>query len=131
MSGRNRQGDWGEFTERARQPLGPGGAAGQRRGTGQRRRGSGRGGDAPDYPDLASRGGYRQHGARVPQSRFGQANGGGRSRFVAILVLVVAAVIVAIGGIAASQGDSAAGSGATVSISILPFPQNTVTTATQ
>jgi hypothetical protein len=131
MSSRNRQGDWGEYSGRARQPLAPGGT-GQRRRNGQQRPGSVRRDDYRDYPDpTATRGSYQQPGARMPQSRLDQPNGGRRSRLVAILVLLVAAVIVTIGGIAASQSSSSAGSGATVSISILPFPQNTVTTATQ
>jgi hypothetical protein len=131
MSSRNRQGDWAEFSDRARQPLAPGGT-GQRRGNGQQRPSSQRRDDSRDYPDpTASRGGYQQPGARMPQSRLDQRNGGRRSRLVAVLVLLVAAVIVTIGGIAASESGSSGGSGATVSISLLPFPQNTVTTAAQ
>lgn len=65
----------------------------------------------------------------MPGQRAGQPNGGNRSRFVAIVVLVVAAVIVIIGGIAASSGSS--GSGSVVSVSLLPFPQNTSTTLGQ
>jgi hypothetical protein len=107
MNGRSRQGDWDVFPDRARQPLGPGAARSRR----------------------AGRGGSQQPGARLPGQRPGQPNGGARSRFVAILVLVVAAVIVVVGGIAASSGSS--GSGATVSVSLLPFPQNTSTTLGQ
>jgi hypothetical protein len=105
MSGRNRQGDWGDFPDRARQPLGPG-AARPRKGYG-----------------------YQQLGARMPGQPPGKPNGGGRSRFVTIVVLVVAAVIVAIGGLVASSGSS--GSDSTVSLSLLPFPQNTSTTLGQ
>jgi len=130
MSGRNRQGDWGEFSDRARQPLGPG-AGGRRRGRGQQRQSGAGSGYPQNHPGLATRGAYQQRGSGVPQPRFDQRDNGGRSRFVAVIVLMVAAVIVIIGGIAASQGASSTGSGATVSISLLPFPQNTVTTAPQ
>jgi hypothetical protein len=134
MSGRSRQGDWGEYSDRARQPL-RSGAARQRRGASRQRPDSGRNGHPRGYPDSAAGAGYepdfQQARARVPQTRPGRPNGGGRSRFVAIVVLIVAAVIVTIGGMAASQSGSSSGSGATVSISILPFPQNTVTTAAQ
>lgn len=105
MSGRSRQRDWVDLPDRARQPLGPG-AARQRRGSGQLR-----------------------SGARMPGQRPPQPNGGSRSRFVAVVVLVVAAVIVVIGGLAVSGGAS--GSGSSVSLSLLPFPQNTSTTLGQ
>jgi hypothetical protein len=127
MSGQRRQGDWEDFEDRARQPLGPDGV-GQRRSRGpQGPRGSRRG-HPQNYSDLAMRGGHRQPASNVPGSREGQVNGG-RSRFVALLVLAVAAVVVIIGGIAASSGDAAGGS--SVSVSLLPFPRNTVTSATQ
>jgi hypothetical protein len=128
MSGGSRQGDWGDIPDRARQPLGPG-AARRRRGYSQQRASAARRGYPQDYSDLATRGGYQQPGARMPGQRPGQPNGGGRSRFVAVVVLVVAAVIVIVGGIAASSGSS--GSGSSVSLSLLPFPQNTSTTLGQ
>jgi hypothetical protein len=128
MSGRSGQGDWGDFPDRARQPLGPA-AARSRRGSGQRRSGGARRDYPEDYSDLAVRGGYQPPGGRVPGQRPGRANGNGRSRFVAIVVLIVVAVIVVIGGIAASSGSS--GAGATVSVSLLPFPQDTSTTLGQ
>jgi hypothetical protein len=103
MSGRSYQEDWGDYPARARQPLGPE-AARQRRGHPQRR-----------------------PGARGPVQAPGQPNGGSRSRFIAIVVLVVAAVIVTIGGIAAASGSGSA----TVSVSLLPFPQNTSTSTGQ
>ncbi len=103
MSGRGRQGDWTDYSTRARQPRS--------------------GGDAIR--------GYRQPGARMPQSGRERAPNGGRSRFVAVLVLAVTAVVVAIGGLAAAEGDIGDGAGATVSISLLPLPQNTSTTVTQ
>jgi hypothetical protein len=134
MSGRSRQGDWGEYSDRARQPLRSGGAR-QRRGSSRKQPGSVGNGYPRGYSDPAARGGYepeyQQARARVPQTRPGQPNGGGRSRFVAVVVLVVAAVIVTIGGMAAPQSGSSSGAGATISISILPFPQNTVTTTAQ
>jgi hypothetical protein len=128
MSGRSRQGDWGDFPDRARQPLGPG-AVSQRRSGGQQRSGGARRGYPQDYSGLATRGGHQQSGARMPGQRPGSSNGGSRSRFVAVLVLVVAAVIVVVGGLAVSGGSS--GSGSSVSLSLLPFPQNTSTTLGQ
>jgi hypothetical protein len=103
MSGRSYQGDWGDYPARARQPLGPE-AARQRRGHTQ-----------------------RQPGVRGPGQVPVRPNGGGRSRFIAIVVLVVAAVIVVIGGIAAASGSGLG----TVPVSLLPFPQNTSTTTGQ
>jgi hypothetical protein len=126
MGGQNRQGDWDDF-ERARQPLGPDGVARQRARKLQRPGGSRRG-YPQDYSDLAVRGGSRQPGSGVPGGRGGQGNGG-RSRFVAAWVLAVAAVVVIVAGVAASSGDGAGG--ASVPVSLLPFPQDTVTSATQ
>jgi hypothetical protein len=65
----------------------------------------------------------------MPGQRPGQANGGSRSRLVAVVVLVVTAVIVVIGGLAVTSGST--GSGSTVSLSLLPFLQNTSTTLEQ
>jgi hypothetical protein len=126
MSGQHRQGDWDDF-ERARQPLGPDGVARRRARGLQRARGS-RQGYPQDYSDLAQKGGPRLSGSGVPGARGGQGSGG-RSRFVAAWVLAVAAVVVIVAGIAASSGDGAGG--ASVPVSLLPFPQNTVTSATQ
>jgi hypothetical protein len=128
MSGRSRQRDWGGFPDRARQPLGPD-AARQRRGSGQQRSGGARRGYPQDYSGLTTRDGYQQPGARMPGQRPGQANGGSRSRLVAVVVLVVTAVIVVIGGLAVTSGST--GSGSTVSLSLLPFLQNTSTTLEQ
>ena len=112
MAADDRQQDWGERPSRARQPLGPDGFN-RRRGIGGRvgpgRQASMRGSD--------------------PRSDPNRRGDGGRSRFVAVLVLVVAAVIVIVGGIAATAGDIGSGTG--VSISILPFPAETSDTTAQ
>lgn len=130
MNGRGRQGDWPEYQDRARQPLGPG-TMGQKRGRGQQRpRGAYRG-DPSGYQGPAPNGTYGYSGSRRPQMGSDQRNAGGRSRFAAILVLIVAAVIVVVGGLAATEDGSVVGAGETVSISILPFPGDTSTSVGQ
>ena len=112
-SGRGRQTEWEDLEDRARQPVGP-------EGVGRR------------SPGRSSSGGRRQPVQGHSRGKSGGRRPGrtaelGPSRFIAVLVLVVVAVIVVIGGIAATTG----GAGSGVSISILPFPQNTDTTITQ
>lgn len=127
MNGRDREDEWDDVRpDRARQPLGPDGIARQRKHVWQQTRGIGRGeqraGAGPGPSRARPEQSPLQPGAR-------QSSYGNRSRFIAVLVLVVAAVIVTIGGIAATSGD--AGSGSKVPISILPFPQSTDTTIAQ
>ena len=120
MRERERQPEWGGYQDRARQPIGPDGFN-RKNGIGRRARAGGR--------QVTARGRAGDPYNRDPRSAGGQGGDGGRSRLVAVLVLMVAAVIVIIGGIAATTGD--AGSAAGVSISILPFPQETNTSVTQ
>lgn len=120
MGSRDEQRDWDDLPlQRARQPLGPDGIA-QRRSRPLQRR--------PDQRRGTPRQGNTRPSAR-PTEPGRRPEDGSRSRLVAVVVLVVAAVIVVIGGIAATTGD--VGSGSSVSISILPFPQNTDTTLAQ
>lgn len=128
MTTRGRSEDWGERPSRARQPLGPSGIE-QKRNRGLQRALGARHGDGDlrslESGDMRSRSGARrsQQGLRKP----GEER---RSRSIAVFALIVVAVIVIAGGILATTGNI--GSGGSVPISILPFPQETAdTTATQ
>lgn len=126
VSSRGEQRDWDDLPmKRARQPLGPEGVARRRSRPVQRALGA-KHGQSQSQADVDYRSGRQRPDEEILQRR---SDDKGRSRFVAVLVLVVAAVIVTIGGIAATSGD--AGSGPTVSISILPFSESTDTTLAQ
>ena len=120
MSAHEREPEWGEYQDRARQPVGPDGF-GRKNGIGRRT------GAGARQSNARGRAGHPRN--RDPRSMSGRPGDGDRSRLIAVLVLMVAAVIVIVGGIAATTGD--AGSGTGVSISILPFPQETNASATQ
>jgi hypothetical protein len=122
MSDRGKMDDWGERPSRARQPLGPSGIE-QRRARGlQRATRSVRRIHPQDQNALEA-------SARGPEGGMRRPGQNGRSRFVAIVVLISVAVIVTIGGIVASTGGISSGS--SVPVSILPFPQSTDTTIAQ
>ena len=93
MSGRNRQGDWGElFGPRA--PASQVTGCGQRRGTAQKQPSGARNGYPQDYQDPSVRPGYQPRiragpGPRPTDASRHAHNGGRRSRFVAVVVLVV------------------------------------------
>lgn len=122
MSDGDRLGDWGERPSRARQPLGPSGIE-QRRARGLQRATRSVRRIHPQHPDAP------EASVRGPEGGMRRPGQNGRSRFVAIAVLIVVAVIVTIGGIIASTGGISSGS--SVPVSILPFPQSTDTTIAQ
>lgn len=129
MGSRNDQRDWDDLPlQRARQPLGPDGIAQRRSRPLQRSLGSKRRYSPQSKADPAYKAARQRPGASSSQPGR-RPDDGSRSRFVALLVLVVAAVILIIGGIVTTTGGI--GSGSTVSISILPFPQSTDTTLAQ
>lgn len=129
MTARGRSEDWGERPSRARQPLGPSGIE-QKRNRGLQRALGSRHGDPRDLRSLESGDMSSRSGARRSQPGLRKPDEGRRSRSLAVFALIVVAVVVIAGGILATTGNI--GSGGSVPISILPFPQETAdTTVTQ
>jgi hypothetical protein len=72
----------------------------------------------------------RQQGRHDYAARGEQTRTGGRSRFLAVVVLLATALVIVVTGLAVGGGDGSSGS-ESIPFELLPFPDSAVTTTTQ